>query len=262
MNKKIKAVVFDWAGTTVDYGSFAPVQAFIEAFKKFDVAPTTQEVRVPMGMLKWKHIETIMKMQRVSDEWEKTHKRKFTKEDVDAVYKESETALLNILENFADVKPHVLDTISFLRENGIKIGSTTGYTDQMMDIVVPKAKTNGYSPDFWCTANSTNNMGRPYPYMLFKNLETLKILSTDQVIKVGDTAADIAEGKNAGVISVGIVEGSSVMGYSEMEYNSLSDAQKQMENKRVEKVYKDCKADYIIKNMSEVPALIKQIEDK
>ena len=31
----IEAVIFDWAGTTVDYGCFAPVQAFIEAFKEF-----------------------------------------------------------------------------------------------------------------------------------------------------------------------------------------------------------------------------------
>lgn len=46
--KKMEAVIFDWAGTTVDYGSFAPVQAFIEAFKKFGVTPTHAEVREPM----------------------------------------------------------------------------------------------------------------------------------------------------------------------------------------------------------------------
>jgi hypothetical protein len=31
----VKAVIFDWAGTIVDHGSTAPVQAFIEAFKRF-----------------------------------------------------------------------------------------------------------------------------------------------------------------------------------------------------------------------------------
>ena len=30
MNNKFEAVIFDWAGTTVDYGCFAPVQAFVE----------------------------------------------------------------------------------------------------------------------------------------------------------------------------------------------------------------------------------------
>lgn len=48
----IEAVIFDWAGTTVDYGCFAPVQAFIEAFKEFGITPTEEEVRKPMGMLK------------------------------------------------------------------------------------------------------------------------------------------------------------------------------------------------------------------
>ena len=37
--KKIEAVIFDWAGTTVDYGSFAPVVAFAKAFEKFGIKP-------------------------------------------------------------------------------------------------------------------------------------------------------------------------------------------------------------------------------
>lgn len=49
---KIEAVIFDWAGTTVDFGCFAPVQAFVEVFKHFGIEPTMEEVRKPMGMLK------------------------------------------------------------------------------------------------------------------------------------------------------------------------------------------------------------------
>ena len=33
MANAIKAVIFDWAGTTVDYGCFAPVKGFVEGFK-------------------------------------------------------------------------------------------------------------------------------------------------------------------------------------------------------------------------------------
>ena len=46
--KKIKAVIFDWAGTTVDFGCMAPVQAFVEVFKEFGIEPTMEEVREPM----------------------------------------------------------------------------------------------------------------------------------------------------------------------------------------------------------------------
>lgn len=259
--KKIEAVIFDWAGTTVDFGSFAPVQAFIEAFKQFGVEPTVEEVRKPMGMLKWNHIATMMKMPRISQKWKRVHGKPFTNEDIDAVYAASETSIMGILHNFAEPKPYVLEAVKALKEKGIKIGSTTGYTDEMMSIVVPKAKENGYVPDFWCSPNAVNNMGRPYPYMIFKNMEALNLSEVASVLKVGDTVADIQEGKNAGVISVGVVEGSSVMALCEEEYNALTEVQKKMEYERVAKVYRECGADYVIGNMLELVALIETIEE-
>ena len=41
------AVIFDWAGTTVDYGCFAPVQAFADAFGEYGIRPTMDEIRGP-----------------------------------------------------------------------------------------------------------------------------------------------------------------------------------------------------------------------
>ena len=258
--KKIEAVIFDWAGTTVDYGCFAPVQAFIEAFKKFGIEPTVAEVREPMGMLKWDHIHTMMQMPRITEEWKCVHGRMWDTKDVDAIYERSEKAIIKILHNFSTPKPFVLEAIEQLRAKGIKIGSTTGYTDEMMSYVVPAAKEQGYDPDAWFSPNSVNNMGRPYPYMVYKNMEALKVSSVDAVVKVGDTVADIKEGKTAGIISIGIVEGSSIMGLSEEEYEQLSDVEKKDNIRRVHKVYEGCGADYIIMNMSELPALIESME--
>lgn len=258
--KKIEAVIFDWAGTTVDYGCFAPVQAFIEAFKKFGIEPTVAEVREPMGMLKWDHIHTMMQMPRITEEWKCVHGRMWDTKDVDAIYERSEKAIFKILHNFSTPKPFVLEAIEQLRAKGIKIGSTTGYTDEMMSYVVPAAKEQGYDPDAWFSPNSVNNMGRPYPYMVYKNMEALKVSSVDAVVKVGDTVADIKEGKTAGIISIGIVEGSSIMGLSEEEYEQLSDVEKEDNIRRVRKVYEGCGADYIIMNMSELPALIESME--
>ena len=258
--KKIEAVIFDWAGTTVDYGCFAPVQAFIEAFKEFGIEPTVAEVREPMGMLKWDHIHTMMQMPRITEEWKRVHGRMWDTKDVDAIYERSEKAIFKILHNFSKPKPFVLEAIEQLRAKGIKIGSTTGYTDEMMSYVVPAAKEQGYDPDAWFSPNSVNNMGRPYPYMVYKNMEALKVSSVDAVVKVGDTVADIKEGKSAGIISIGIVEGSSIMGLSEEEYEQLSDVEKEDNIRRVHKVYEGCGADYIIMNMSELPALIESME--
>lgn len=259
--KKIEAVIFDWAGTTVDYGSFAPVVAFAKAFEKFGIKPTTDEIREPMGMLKWDHIHAMMKMPRITEEWKKTHGRMWEKSDVDAIYEQSERAIFEVLNEFSTPKPYVTEEIAKLREKGIKIGSTTGYTTEMMEIVVKSAEKQGYKPDAWFCPNHTNNIGRPYPYMIFRNLEALGVGSVGNTIKVGDTVADIKEGKNAGMIAVGVVEGSSVMGYSEDEYEAFSPEKKKQETLRVRNIYLDNGADYVIKNMSELCSLIEKIEE-
>ena len=47
---KPQLIIFDWAGTTVDYGCFAPVNAFALAFQKFGVNPTVEEIRAHAGI--------------------------------------------------------------------------------------------------------------------------------------------------------------------------------------------------------------------
>ena len=258
--KQIEAVIFDWAGTTVDYGSFAPVQAFMDAFREFGITPTVAEVREPMGMLKWNHIHTMMQMNRITQEWVRVTGRMWTRKDVNDIYEKSEQAIFGILDKFSTPKPYVVRTVDLLRSQGIRIASTTGYTDEMMQIVMPAAKAQGYAPDACFTPNTVNNLGRPLPYMIFRHLEALRVTGVDSAIKVGDTAADIREGKNAGMISVGVIEGSSVMGLTQEEYEALTEPQKQIQIRRVQKFYEGCGADYVIRDLSQLPALIDRIQ--
>lgn len=67
---RIECVIFDWAGTTVDFGSLSPVSAFREAFRSFCVEVTEEETRAPMGMLKIDHIRTMLAMPRVAESWQ------------------------------------------------------------------------------------------------------------------------------------------------------------------------------------------------
>ena len=162
----IQAVIFDWAGTTVDYGCFAPVQAFQEAFAHHGVPVTLEETRKPMGMLKRDHIRTMLRMERIARAWEETHGRPAGEEDVEAVYALFEPKLFSILDRFSTPKPFAVETAAALREMGLKIGSTTGYTDSMMHIVAPKAARLGYAPDFWISPDGVGGRGRPDPYDL------------------------------------------------------------------------------------------------
>lgn len=253
----IEGIIFDWAGTTVDYGCFAPVKAFIEAFEQWGITPTLEEVRKPMGMLKIDHVRTMFSMDRISGLWKEKHGRMWTEEDVYKVYEASENGILKIVSMYTDPKPYVIETVKALRDQGIKIGSTTGYTDEMMNIVVGEAARKGYQPDCWFSPDAVGHKGRPYPYMIFKNMETLGLMDVSKVIKVGDTVADIKEGKNAGLICVGVIEGSSVMGLTKDEYEALSQSEKMAADKKVEKIYQEAGADYVIQDIRGILDLIK-----
>ena len=67
----------------------------------------------------------------------------------------------------------------------------------------------GYAPDFWISPDGVGGRGRPYPYMIFANMQALGLTAVGNVVKVGDTISDIKEGVNAGVWTAGVIEGSS-----------------------------------------------------
>lgn len=255
----IEAVIFDWAGTTVDYGCFAPVQAFREAFAHFDVLVTMEETRKPMGMLKRDHIRTMLNMERIADIWEKVHGQPAGDADVEAVYAQFEPKLFSILSDFTAPKPHVIEAVAALREMNLKIGSTTGYTDTMMDVVVPNAAKQGYAPDCWFSPDSVGGKGRPYPYMVFENLRALGVTNVKNAVKVGDTVSDILEGVNAGCWSVGVVEGSSELGLSQAEFEALPAAERKLVCRGAEETFRAAGAHFVIRDLSELPRLITMI---
>ncbi len=257
--KKIDGVIFDWAGTTVDFGCFAPLHAFLQVFKDKKVPITVQEARAPMGLLKIDHIREILKTPRVQQNWLEEYHRAFTEEDIKALYESFEQMLFSSLREYAEPLPGVLETIGVLRERGIKIGSTTGYTYEMMSIVAKKAEKRGYFPDSLVTPDHVASYGRPYPYMIYRNMFNLTLQAAHSVVKVGDTKSDIKEGINAGVWSVGSIIGSSEMGLSYNEFSNLSDEQREENIARTKKIFIDAGADFTINSINELPDLLEKI---
>ncbi|KAB2478812.1 phosphonoacetaldehyde hydrolase [Staphylococcus arlettae] len=258
---KIKGIIFDWAGTTVDFGCFAPVNVFINIFKEAGIAVTIAEAREPMGMLKRDHIQAMLEMPKIQQLWQGEYGREHNELDIDELYQQFEQQLLQNLATFTDPIPHVVDTVAKLREEGYLIGSTTGYTQDMMDIVSFHAKQKGYAPDILVTANDVDGYGRPYPYMIFENIRRLKLTSVSQVVKVGDTASDIQEAVNSGVIAIGVIEGSSMIGLNEDEWQNLSHDQRKQYSIEAEQKFKAHGADYVIQNISELPLLLQQLNN-
>lgn len=255
MRKEIKAVIFDWAGTTVDYGCFAPLDVFVQVFKEIGIEITYEEARKPMGMLKIDHIKALLKMERIHSLWLEKFNRDYTMEDINSLYERFEEVLFASLENFAEPVPGMLDLQKELRDRGLKIGSTTGYTKEMLDIVAPKAKAFGYYPDFRITSTEVP-AGRPYPYMIYQNMITLAIPNRNSIIKIGDTTVDMKEGKNAGVWTVGILKGGSELGLSQKEVETMDHAQlKKLMDATAKRLY-SAGADYVVEQVGDLPHII------
>jgi len=260
-HKQVECVIMDWAGTAVDFGCFAPVRAFVKAFKDISIGIAEEEVRIPMGMAKIEHIRRLLRMERIGRAFKNVHHRDWNEEDVVKLNQSFEKYLFATLTNFTDPIPHVLDTMDLLRQSGIKIGSTTGYTRAMMDVVAPSARAKGYYPDH-CVTPDNLPKGRPAPFMIFQNMIALNIQSTDSVIKIGDTIEDIREGLNAKVWTLGVVVGSSELALSETEVRGLSKPELHERMTIVRDKMTQAGAHYVIDTMQELPQIIKQINTR
>ena len=237
----IKAIIFDWAGTTVDYGSAAPVKGFIDGFRGIGFEITGEMARKPMGIAKLDHTRAIAAMLP----------KQISEEQILEAYRIFEDAMFADIEKYCDVLPFVTETTASLRQRGIKIGSTTGYTSAMMGKVLPKAAEQGYSPDLCVTPDQVTK-GRPYPYMIWKNLTHFGIADPREAIKIGDTPADIEEGKTANCWTVGVIMGSSELGLTRSEVSALSPEELKNRKTLVRAAYYKAGADYIIDDLSEL----------
>ena len=67
---QIEALILDWAGTVVDFGSFAPTAIFVEAFARaYEFPISLAEARAPMGLGKWDHIAALGRLPEVAAPW-------------------------------------------------------------------------------------------------------------------------------------------------------------------------------------------------
>jgi len=254
----LKAVLLDWAGTTMDYGCMAPAVVFMEVFKRQGVEISIGEAREPMGAHKKVHIRQISLNEGVAARWEKKHGRKPNEADVEALFKDFIPLQLQCLAQYADLIPGTLEAVAEFRRRGLKIGSTTGYTQEMMDLLQAEAKRRGYVPDSTVCATQVP-AGRPHPYMCLQNAINLQTYPMEAFVKIGDTLPDIEEGLNAGMWTVGLAKTGNEMGLTEQEIAALDP---ETRTARLERAYKrmhQAGAHYVVDGIAQVAPLLDQI---
>ncbi|HKN14206.1 MAG TPA: phosphonoacetaldehyde hydrolase [Candidatus Binatus sp.] len=220
----VKAIIFDWAGTTVDHGSLAPVRVLQQLFAKRGVPISEAQARRDMGVLKKDHIRKILFEPSVAAKWRDAVGHTPTEADVESLFANFVPLQLECLVKYSVVIDGVAETVARLRKRGIKIGSTTGYTRAMLDMVLQPAAAQGYQPDCAITPDDVG-AGRPHPWMIFANAIHLKVEPLEAIVKVGDTPVDIEEGLRAGVWTIGVARTGNMVGLSAEDFSALAPAQ-------------------------------------
>ena len=256
--RAIQAVLFDWAGTTIDYGSREPALVFQEIFRRQEVAITLDEARGPMGLAKRDHFRALLEMPRIAAAWEKVHGHRPNTTDIDSLFAAFLPLQKETLAGHCDVIPGVLETVAECRRRGLKIGSTTGYYRELMEVVLPAAKDAGFEPDVTVTPDDAA-AGRPAPWMNLRAAELLGVYPLCAVVAVDDTAVGIEAARHAGAWAVAVSKTGNALGLSQVEVESLPAAELQPRLQKIADEFLAAGAHYVINGVGDLIPIIDAI---
>ncbi len=248
-------VIFDWAGTMVDFGCRAPVAALIAAFAGRGLDLDEATVRADMGKAKADHVRALLAKPQVAIAWTRARGAASTEADVAALMADLEPLMRDAAAAASTLIPGAAATVAELRRLGIKVASSTGYTRQMMGPVMTRAAEQGYAPDHLVCSGETP-AGRPSPLMIYKTCAELGVWPLSRAVKVDDSEAGVEEGRNAGCFSVGLAASGNGLGLSLEAFEALSAGEREARLEPVRASLRAAGADLVIDTVAElVPAL-------
>ncbi|MCO7513955.1 phosphonoacetaldehyde hydrolase [Pseudomonas guariconensis] len=256
--QQLQAAILDWAGTVVDFGSFAPTQIFVEAFAEFGVQVSLEEARGPMGMGKWDHIRTLCDIPAIGERYRAAFGRLPTDDDVTAIYERFMPLQIEKIAEHSALIPGALEAIATLRKSGLKIGSCSGYPAVVMEKVVALAERNGYVADHVVATDEVPN-GRPHPAQALANVIALGIDDVAACVKVDDTWPGILEGRRAGMWTVALTCSGNALGLTYEQYKALPTDTLEQERQRIGQMFEGSRPHYLIDTIAELPAVIADI---
>jgi len=248
-------VIFDWAGTMVDFGCRAPIAALLEAFARHGVTLDEATAREDMGKAKADHVRALLARPQIAAAWMKANGAAPGEAAVAALMDDLGPLMRDAAAAAAELIPGAADTVAALRAAGLKVASSTGYTREMMVPVLARAAAQGYAPDHLVCANETPQ-GRPSPLMIYRACADLGVWPLSRVVKVDDAEAGIAEGRAAGCFTVAVAASGNGVGLSQTALAALAPEERAARLARATASLKAAGADLVIETVADlVPAL-------
>lgn len=257
----VQALVLDWAGTTVDFGSFAPTAVFMRLFAEYGIQITADEARSGMGLMKKEHLAHIAGQPAVQARWQAVHGALPTPADLDKMFADFVPMQVACIAEYSQPIPGLQEAIADVRARKIKIGTTTGYTRPIMAELLVAAAEYGYTPDC-CVCSDEAPSGRPFPWMCYRVATELRVYPMAAMVKVGDTIVDVEEGLNAGMWSVGIALTGNLVGLTAAEIAQLEPDERRGRRDAAADLLHRAGAHYVVDSIADVPALIDKIESR
>jgi phosphonoacetaldehyde hydrolase len=260
----VRYVMLDCSGTVMDKYVDAPAFVFVEVFKRFGVQITMPEARAPMGLRKDLHIKALTEMPSVRGKWRAVHGRDPNAQDVADMFSLFVPMQLDVLKrgNYSDLLPGVAEVCRDLQSRGCKIGVTTGFIRDMLDILLEGARKQGFLPDT-SVAGDEVEPPRPLPYMVIKNLERMGVANLPNAmrltVKVDDTVSGAGEGAPM-CWRVGVSQWSNYVVDSCEQARALRPAElNERELAAKEKLVRESGAHYVVDDLRSLPAVIDDI---
>lgn len=256
---KLKAVIFDWAGTMVDFGSRAPVLALKAAFHAEGVAVSDAAARRDMGLAKIDHVRAMLAAPEVRAAWRAAKGADPEPGDAVRLYAALQPLMLEAAAESAVLIPGAADLVGRLRARGLKIGSCTGYTRAMMAEILERAASQGYAPDAVVCAGETPS-GRPSPLMVWRQLIDFDVWPARLAVKVDDAEVGVAEGVAAGCWTVGVAGSGNAVGLSQAEYRALTAEDRARRLAEAARRLSAAGADFVIETVADLEPVLAEIE--
>ncbi len=209
---KISMVMFDLSGTTV-YDDTGVRDCLYKAAQEFKLNTTPDEILLHMGTNKIHLYQFLISRARgkkidVKD-FEKI-KDPETYDEAKKVFDRYEEIMIEHYRKEVKEVPGAADTFRWCHDHGIKVATDTGFHHEITEAIMDGLGwvRDGLVDVSVDVEHVPGQIGRPAPFMIYYAMTQLDVQNIHEVIKIGDTPADMLEGRNAGCRGViGVLSG-------------------------------------------------------
>ena len=209
---KISMVMFDLSGTTV-HDDTGVRDCLYKAAQEFGLKTTQEEILLHMGTNKIHLYQFLIARERGKKIDMKDFERikdPETYEPAIKVFDRYEEIMIEHYRNEVKEVPGAADTFRWCHKHGIKVATDTGFHREITEAIMEGLGwvRDGLVDLSVDVEHIPGQIGRPAPFMIFYAMVHLDVQSVHEVIKIGDTPADMLEGRNAGCRGVvGVLSG-------------------------------------------------------